>query len=131
MRSSLALLCLLALPLAGCVTANNYPDQYSKAYCASLFACVPEDAIEFWGGYDDADECEEGVADLLRDTPEFEAFEEGDREFDSDDAGDCIDEVAEIQSDSSCQTDEGAPNMNILDFTFDASTEACSSVYDE
>jgi hypothetical protein len=125
----------LLLPLAvltGCVTGNNYPTQYAQAYCDALFTCVPGDAIEFWsGGWDDVEECEEGAAEIVTDTPDYEAYEEGDREFNSDNANTCIEEVAEIKNDSSCTDDDGNPSMGIVDFTFDAATEACGEVYEE
>lgn len=120
------LLLLLALSLTGCVNGNNYPTTWAREYCRSLYACIEDtDSIEDFLGYDDEAECRESVTADLEDSTTYDQWEEGDRDFDSDAANSCIDEVAQIRDDADCGS------MNLIDFAVDASNEDCNEVYPE
>jgi len=120
----LLLLAALALFATGCLTGDSYPDQWSRAACGSLYACVDEDQIEDWLGYDDEGECVEENAEDIRQSTAYDEYEEGDREFNSDNASECIDEAAEVRNDSDCG------DMNVLTYFLDISTEECTEVYE-
>ncbi len=120
----LALLLLASSFLAGCLNGGSYPQTYARAACASLFECVNNDEIDTWLNYDDVDDCESDVQSSIEDSADYDAWEEGDLEFNVDNADACIDEAAEIRNDSDCGS------MNALTFLVDASTEECGEVYE-
>ena len=120
------LLLLLALSFTGCVNGDNYPTVLAREYCRSLYACVEdEDSIETWTTYDDEAECREERTAAIEDGAVYDQYEEGDRDFDSDAANACIDEVAQIRDDSDCGS------MDVPGFLFDSLTEECDEVYPE
>jgi len=124
-RLALALLALLFV--AGCpVTGNNYPATYARTACASVFLCVEDpNEIETWFGYDDEDECIEDQEEQVASSPAYDAYEEGDREFDADNANACLDEIDQIRDDSDCGT------MSLGAWLIDAAAEECSQVFVE
>ncbi|MEE2829815.1 MAG: hypothetical protein VX498_11560 [Myxococcota bacterium] len=123
------LLVLVSLPLSGCLSGNSYPDRYGQSYCSTLFLCFDQDDIEDMEGWNDVGECRDDVADSIRDSADYDRWEEGDASFDSDAAGACIDEVLEFQGDSSC--DGGSLDLfSYAEFLLDVSAEECGEVYD-
>ena len=120
------LLLLLALSFTGCVNGDNYPTVLAREYCRSLFACVEDEgSIEIWTSYDDEAECREEETARTEDRLDYDQYEEGDRDFDSDAASACIDESAQIRDDSDCGS------MNLAEFLADTLTEECNEVYPE
>lgn len=115
----------LTLLLPGCLNGNSYPKNYAATYCGALFACVDESEIENWTNYDDEKECREELQEDLEGTSTYDAYEEGDRTFDSDAAQACIDEADQIRDDSDCGT------MSYLEFFVDSATDECGEVYPE
>jgi len=126
MLRSLTLLLPLTLLLGCAVTGDNYPKQYSAAYCASLFACVESESdIDTFLQYDDEAECRENKQSEIESQGYYDQYEEGDREFDADAAATCIKEVDEVRDDSDCGS------MGLIEFGFDVSDEACTRVFPE
>ena len=81
-------LLLAVLPLTlltGCLTGDNYPAQYGNAVCRSLYQCAASESdIEAIFGYDDESECREDQEEAVASGAAYDAYEEGDREFDAD-----------------------------------------------
>ena len=116
---------LCSLILGACTTGNSYPAQYANAYCSSLYKCVDADSVEFIYNYDDVAECKEKEEENIRSSSTFDSFEEGDLEFNSEAAEECLSEMTEVQSDSDC-----TGNMDIISFFADSISNQCSKVYE-
>lgn len=128
-RIAYPLLVLPLLLLSGCLSGNTYPERYGDAYCGTLFACFEADSVEDLTGFDNASDCSEETAEVVRDRADYDRWEEGDASFDSDAAAACIEEVSEFLADGDCAGDE----LNILNyaaFLLDVGHEDCDSVYE-
>lgn len=121
---------IFMLPLVGCLTGDNYPDQYATEYCRTLFACFEADDIEDQMDYNDEKECRQEVAEDGRDSADWDGYEEGDLEFNADNADQCIAEVAEYRADSSCGEDDLNPFTYAV-FVVDISHDDCGDVYED
>ena len=111
--------------MLGCTTGNNYPTKYANTVCESMFACIDDDSIEAFTNYDDVEECKADQEEAIRDSSTFDAFEEGDADFNGEAAEKCLTEISEVQNDSDCDG-----NMNIISYLADASSEDCGDVYE-
>ena len=121
------LIILSGVLLTACTTGNNYPQQYAKAFCNSLFSCVDmDDSLnEILYPYDNKEECLFEVEKSKRESSTFDAFEEGDVPFNSESADLCLTEIEEVVSDSDCDG-----NMDALSFSIDISNDECDNVYE-
>lgn len=120
-RLALALVALAFV--AGCpVTGDNYARTYARTYCAAMYLCVEDhESIEdnVLLGYNDEAECREEIeADWLG-SSEYDAYEEGDREFDAEAADDCLEEADQVRDDSDCGT------MTVNQYVGDSGILAC------
>ena len=108
----------------GCTTGSNYPTKYANAICETSYICLDSEDIELVFGYDNEDECVTEVIDAITSSDDYEDYELGNKDFDSDAADLCISEVVEVQSDSDCDG-----SMNAWTFVSDIASDACSEIY--
>ena len=111
--------------LVSCTTGNNYPKKYADTICSSAFECLNEDEIDLFLGYDDIEECKESEERTMRESGNFDAFEEGDVEFNQEAAEQCLMEISEVREDADCNG-----NMNIIKWGVDIANEACFDIYE-
>ena len=119
------LIILSGVLLTACTTGNNYPQQYAKSFCKSAFTCMDNETIEFLYSYDSEEDCLLDQEKVMRDSSDFDAFEEGDLGFNKEAANLCLTEIEEVVSDSDCDG-----NMDFFSFLADASSDECDEVYE-
>ena len=111
--------------LIACTTGTNYPQKHAQTICSALFECVDEDAIDLFLSYDNIEECEASEEQIIRNSGDFDAYEEGDAEFNKEAAEQCLNEILEVRADSDCNG-----NMNIVNWGIDIASSSCDKVYE-
>ena len=109
----------------GCTTGNNYPQKYADTICSSAFECLSADEIDLFLGYDNIEECKESEEKTMRESSNFDSFEEGDVAFNKEAAEQCLMEISEVREDSDCNG-----SMNIVSWGIDIANDACFDIYE-
>jgi hypothetical protein len=120
---------LVAISMGGCLSGGGYPDSYASAYCTTVFSCFEQDSVDDGTGWDNAADCKEKIAEDLRQTSTYDAWEEGELSFNSEAASACIEEIREFQDDSDCD----GRDLDLFSyalFVLDVTHEDCDSVYE-
>ena len=107
-----------------CTTGSNYPRKNATATCKTGYACIDQDVIEDFLGYDSIDECINDLEGQIQSTDGYKDYENGSKDFYVDNANACLQEILDVQNDSDCDG-----NMDVFSFFFDVFAEECSEVY--
>lgn len=111
--------------LFGCLSGSSYPNQLASATCKTAFKCVSQDELEDYFGYKNIGECISDIEEITRNDSSYKAWEEGDKDFNKENAEECLAEIYNVQSDSDC-----TGSMNIFSFIFDITASECMQIYE-
>ena len=111
--------------LFACTTGSSYPSKLASATCKTSYRCIDNDIIEDFLGYEDIDECITEVEADYRQSDVYNDWENGNKDFNKENAELCLSEILDVQNDSDCDGD-----MDVFSFFFDISAEECSKVYE-
>lgn len=113
----------MVIGLSGCLAGEAYPELYAEAFCQTAYACVGAEETEAAGFGDEAD-CRATTQAVVEADPKYLGFQEGDCAWQAAEAKDCLEELAQLRQESSCDG-----TMTFAAYVADAATPACAAVY--